>query len=535
MKFSRRQFHHHSLQFLSSLLFPSIISRLFSSQPSSGRVTGDSSLEPSEQLQDYAERLMGYLSTGPELLIPTYLGNPQRRYYGRGVPQGVNVLQKFPLGTGVTYVGKIRKVWSGAGWTGQPTIARDEGRIYLVIGSNDYHLRKIDFETNEEVWRYNFGDVIKGSSSLYIDPNAEPENQIVILQGSRTGRPKKGIAPSFRAISFRTGKEIWKLNIPKTASYSRDNDSTALPLENGQIFNAAENGIGYFLNRSIQATEMKLGFLQPEILGTVKLYTDADRKRQGGNLVSEASPSRLGDRLFLAAGSGHIYGIDLNQQKIIWDFYTGSDLDGSVVIGKSGKLFCAIEKQYIPGKGGIIKLNPEKSPVDSVEWFLPTGNTKVSSWRGVIVGSAAINDEYNPNGYPELFATNAIDGYLYIGSQMVTTGKKVKGPLLKRTYAPPKILVKKKLGASISTPIFTDGYKLVTVGYNGLYLFDLNWQTSTAEDTEAIPNSKGQYYKLEIDQVGRFNPGISFESTPVVWDGKIIICCRDGFLYTLGA
>lgn len=134
--------------------------------------------------------------------------------------------------------------------------------------------------------------MIKGSSSIYLDETASPANQIVILQGSRTGRPKNGIAPSFRAISFRTGEELWKLNIRKMASYSQDNDSTALDLEDGRIFNAGENGIGYFLNRSTQKASLKSGMMQPEILGEVKLYSPNDQKRHGGNLVSEASPAR---------------------------------------------------------------------------------------------------------------------------------------------------------------------------------------------------------------------------------------------------
>ncbi|MGL5080054.1 MAG: hypothetical protein ACRC8A_01070 [Microcoleaceae cyanobacterium] len=523
MMLSRRQFNQHSLQFALGVLFPSTLLRLFNIQV------------PEEKLQTYFNHLVDYISTGTDLLVPTYLGNPQRRYYGRGIPQGLNVLQQFPLGTGVTYVGSTRKVWSGAGWTGQPTITRDQGRIYLVVGAYDHHLRKIDFETNEEIWRYKFGDVIKGSSSVYIDETASPENQIVILQGSRTGRPKQGMAPSFRAISFRTGQEIWKLNIRKMASYSQDNDSTALDLGDGRIFNAGENGIGYFLNRSTQAASSRSGFLQPEVLGEVKLYEARDQSRHGGNLVSEASPSRLDNRIFLASGSGHIYGIDLTRQEIVWDFYTGSDLDGTVAISKSGKLFCAIEKEYIPGKGGVIKLNPDQSPAESVEWFLPTGDSRVGSWKGGIIGSVALNDEYNVENYPAVFATNAIDGNLYIASQEITTGEKVKGPLLTRTHETPVVLFKQKIGASISTPIFTDGYKLVTAGYNGVYLFNLFWEKSDSNNPKAIPNSQREFYQLKVEQAGHFKPGISFESTPVVWDGKIIICSRDGFLYTLGA
>lgn len=523
MNFSRRQFHQQSFQFLLGVLFPSVFSNFLDFKFNDKEITNP------------LKNVVNYLVPGTDLLVPTYLGNNQRRFYGRGVPEGLNIIHKFPLGTGVTYVGRTRKVWSGTGWTGQPTIVRDGGRIYLVIGSFDYYLRKIDFETNEEVWRYNFGDVIKGSASIYLDETASEENRIVILQGSRTGRPKKGIAPSFRAISFRTGQELWKLNIRKTVSASQDNDSSALDLGNGVIFNAGENGIGYFLNSSAKTAKNKSGFLQPEVLSEVKLYSQKDYKRQGKNIISEASPSRLNNRLFLASGSGHIYGINLEKKAIDWDFYTGSDLDGTVAISKSGKLFCAIEKQFIPGKGGVIKLNPNKPPQDSVEWFLPTGNSKVSSWLGGIIGSVAINDEYNPEGFPALFATNAIDGYFYIGSQEITTGKKVKGPLLKREYETPVVLFKQRIGASISTPIFTDGYKMVTAGYNGVYLFNLYWEEAQPDDSNAIANATGEFYRLKVEQTEGFKPDVSFEATPVVWDNKVIICGRDGWLYTLGS
>ncbi len=523
MNLSRRQFQKYSTQFLISAFFPQALINLLN--PQLGEQT----------IRENFNTILGYLSVETELLVPTFLGNSQRRFYGRGVPKSLYLIHQFLLGTGVTYVGRVRKVWSGAGWTGQPTITRDRDKTYLVIGSYDHHLRKIDFESYQEVWRYKFDDVIKGSSTIYIDETASEDNKIVILQGSRTGQPKNGIAPSFRAISFRTGQELWKLNIRKTASYSQDNDSSALYLGDNVIFNAGENGIGYFLDSRTKKAQEKLGFLQPPILSEVKLYTDKDVKRQGGNIVSEASPSRLGDRIFMAAGSGHIYGISINERKIIWDFYTGSDLDGSVVISKTNKLFCTIEKEFIPGQGGVIKLNPDQPSEKSVEWFLPTGNVRVASWLGGIIGSVALNDEYNPGGFPRLFATNAIDGYFYIGSQDKTTGQKVKGPLLKNTYDTPVIVYKQKTAPSISTPIFTDGYKLVTAGYDGVYLFNLYWETAQPDDPKALENDRGEYYRLTVEQAGRFRAGISFEATPVVWEGKIIICGRDGWLYILGA
>ena len=183
----------------------------------------------------------------------------------------------------------------------------------------------------------------------------------------------------------------------------------------------------------------------------------------------------------------------------------------------------------------MIKLNPNQPAQESVEWFLPTGNVRLNGWQGGIIGSVAINDEYNLAGFPPLFATNALDGYLYIGSQTQITGKKVKGPLNRRSYDTPLIVFKHKIGPSISTPIFTDGYKLITASYNGVYLFNLSWEDAVPNAADAVPTTQGDYYRLRVEQAGRFQPDVSFESTPVVWEGKVMICGRDGWLHTLGA
>ncbi|MBO0348824.1 PQQ-binding-like beta-propeller repeat protein [Phormidium pseudopriestleyi FRX01] len=534
MTLNRRTFNKNAMLFLMGSSLPPILQGC--------RINNIPTAPPRNLLPTVTETVnqaIAGLSPDTELLIPTFLGNDQRRFYGRGIPQGLNLLDKFPLGTGRTRVGTSWRTWSGAGWTGQPTLTRDGGKVYLTIGAYDHSLRKIDIETNEVIWRYQFDDVIKGSASLYIDEKASEENRIVILQGSRLGIQNSlnsaGPLPSFRAISFRTGQELWKLDIRKTASYSRDNDSSALDLGNGILFNAGENGIGYFLNSATDAATLKSGILQPEILGEVQFYEPQDSLRQGGNLVTESSPARLENRLFVAAGSGHIYGINIETKKIIWDFFTGSDIDGSVVISKDDKLFCAIERQYIPGQGGVFKLDPNQPEEKAVKWFFPTGNRNFSGWQGGIIGSVALNDEYNPNGeFPALFATSAIDGYLYIGSQTQITGQKVKGPWLKKDYEMPLILFKTNIGGSISTPIFTDGNKLIAAGYNGVYLFDLQWEESPGDRVNAVPNQRGEFYRLKVEQSGHFLPGVSFEATPIVWDGIVRICARDGWMYSLG-
>ncbi|KPK93945.1 hypothetical protein AMJ80_05710 [bacterium SM23_31] len=473
-----------------------------------------------------------------ELLIPTYLGNYKRRFYGKGTPKKLDLIQRFNLGKGNTVVSGEPKEWSGAGWTGQPTVVKDQGKTFLVIGGFDHQLRKIDINTNEVAWTYRFDDVIKGTATIYIDDTASEENRIVILQGSRRGLDNTihtPIVPSFRAVSFRTGKELWRLNIRKTDSYSRDNDSSPIFLKDmNMIFNAGENGIGYFLNGSINSAKKKDGIIQPEIVNEVKLYEQSDIPLHGGNLVTESSPARLKDKLYIAAGSGHIYGIDLNTMQKIWDFPIQSDLDGTIPISNEGKLFCSIEKQYLPGNGGVLKLDPDKEPEKSVEWFLPTGDREFSVWQGGVIGSVALNDEYIDDDLPHLFAVMGIDDYLYVGSQLETTGEKVEGPHNKNYYKCPKVIFCKNIGPSISTPIFTEGNKLVAATYNGVYLFKINFERTDNPNKYSLSGANGEKYNIFVEQESHFNKVLPFESTPVVLDGLVRICCKDGFMYTLG-
>lgn len=477
---------------------------------------------------------------GPEILIGTFLGNEKRRFYGKGTPKGLEMVYKFNLGSGQTKVGKVLKTWYGAGWTGQPTLARENGRVFIVIGANDHSLRRIDLETGREVWRYKYDDVIKGSSSLFLDGEAPAEDRIAVLQGSRRGVnltvSHPGPIKSFRAISFGTGKLLWDLDIKRTPSYSRDNDGSALCLGNGEIFNAGENAIGYFLKPERKAPGTRATGVR--ILGEVTLYDPEDSKTHGGNLVAEGSPSRLGDTIFVACGSGHVYGISASKRKVVWDYKTGSDMDGSTPIDDEGKVYASVEKEYIPGKGGILRLDPALEPEKSVVWFLPTGDRKFATWQGGVIGTCAINDEYNPDGYPPLFVTASIDGNLYVGAQREVTGARVPGTDGKTMHDTPVVMAKTYIGPSISTPIFTDGYRLIAAGYDGVRLFSLEFievkPGDKAKETRASAKGKnGKSYELNLKKLAHFKSGTSFEATPVVWEGKVIVCSKDGYLYVL--
>ena len=91
---------------------------------------------------------------GIKLIIPTFLGNEERNYYGNIAPESLDIIWKTTLGCGKTvFPNKDQEVrdMCGAGWTGQALLIEDQGELYLIQGAYDYNLRKIKAKTSEVV------------------------------------------------------------------------------------------------------------------------------------------------------------------------------------------------------------------------------------------------------------------------------------------------------------------------------------------------------------------------------------------------
>jgi len=452
--------------------------------------------------------------------IGTYLGSWQRNYYGNEAPSALNMIWKTYLGHGTTVISRKigKKVWAGSGWTGQPLLLEENGRPFLIIGAFDHHLKKIDAGTGQVLWQYAFDDVIKGTGTLWINEEASDiQNRLIILQGSRLGTRSyldAPFVPSYRAVSYITGKELWRLNVPRTRSYSRDVDGSAVIVGN-TAYIGLENGTFVAMDPDPEIALKLDGAWQPYLYDVWPLYTQTDVLRHGGNLVTEASPCVLNNHIYIAAGSGHVYGYHIDSSRIDWDFYIGSDMDGSPVVTSDSCLLVTVEKQYIQGRGGVLKLNPSRSPSEAVEWFFPTLDKQVELWTGGVIGSVCVNDLTRQADDPYLAAFTGIDGYLYVVRyKNIDAGKeRVFGPRQEHLYPLPVLIFKKYIGPSISTPIFV-GNKLIAAGYSGLYLFEYNGGTN---------------FTL-LDRIS----GRTFESTPIVHNRKVYIGSRDGYLYCLG-
>jgi outer membrane protein assembly factor BamB len=447
----------------------------------------------------------------------TFLGNEKRNYYGDKAPSALRIIWKLPLGSGRTVVSPSKGPvnWSGAGWTGQPLLVEENGKLILIQGAYDHHLKKIDAATGTVIWQYTFDDVVKGTGTLWLNRNARsPEEELIILQGSRQGVKNSfriPVIPSYRAISFASGQEFWRHNVKLTDSYSRDVDASALVL-NDTAYIGLENGIFTVFNPSPSTVEQREGITQPLVFQESILYTPEDVIAHKRNLVTESSPCLLRNRIYVASGSGHVYGYNLTTRTIDWDFFIGSDMDGSCVVTADSCILVSVEKQYIAGRGGIYKLDPSRKPEESVVWFFPTANRNFATWLGGVIGSAAINDQYRKEGDPYLALFTAIDGWMYVVNYMeIDSSRQVTGTNGKTLYPTPRLVYKYNTGPSISTPIFTEN-RIVAAGYNGIHLFS--------------------YSPRELKLLAHFQA--SCESSPVVHNGRLYIASRDGNLYCFG-
>jgi outer membrane protein assembly factor BamB len=477
--------------------------------------------------------------------ISTFLGGALRRSYGIGpAPSRLGLVWKTKLGSGQTQRKIDNKLvsWSGSGWTGQCTVVRDKGRDYLLINGYDHNLHKIDALTGKVIWQAKWDDVIKSTNTVIANPNPTSDaDRLIVVAGSRRGSAYKVGDPRImplRAVSFTTGRELWRLPIPKTINYSQDVDSSPL-MYNGVLYAAVEPGYVYALD---PFTSVKVGnHREPKVLGrSQQLFTAADAKSHPdlgeANVAVEASPSRVGDVLYIACGAGRVYGLKLPSLAIVWNFRTGTDLDGSTVLGSDGVLLQAVEKQYTSRRGGVLALDPSKSPAQAPLWYFPTLNRGISEWKGGVIGSVAVNDQSNLDGrYPRLAAFVSVDGYVRVIARDAYISKRVLAPGVAAALRTPSEVFRGPVGAGISTPIIV-GDAMVAAGYDKtVHLYRIAYRAASKGAHGALVSPSGQYWTVTVKETSKYQAGGSFESTPIIWGGRVYIGCRDGYLYCLGS
>ena len=158
----------------------------------------------------------------------------------------------------------------------------------------------------------------------------------------------------------------------------------------GVLYQAVESGFVYKID-PFHTSKWRGSRAPVELARSRQLWDVADvtahaGEQGGSNLCIEASPAILGDRLYVSAGSGHVYGLSKKDLQVEWDFRTGSDVDGTTVVNRDGRLLVGIERQYV-AHGGVYMLDPSKAAKDAVVWWFPTEDRGIGEWAGGVVGS----------------------------------------------------------------------------------------------------------------------------------------------------
>jgi outer membrane protein assembly factor BamB len=443
----------------------------------------------------------------------TYLGDGARNYYGDLAPSALKLHWKIPLGSGKTSIAGKSITWSGSGWTGQPLVIRENGQIILIHGALDHHLRKIRASDGAVIWQADLGDAIKGTPTFVDIGGDDPETRHILICGCRRGEHADFVndpAYSLRAISYLTGRELWRLNSIHSHSNSRDVDGSALMIGNKACV-PLENGYFTILSPDPRQASPIDGFPSPKIHKQFRIYQESDLPLYQTELSCESSPTLFNGKAYVAAGCGRILAISPSWPTTGWTFDTGGDLNGSMPVTHDNCLLVGIEKQFIPGHGGVMKIKPG----GGVQWFLPTEDASFYEWRGGLVGSPAVNHRTAKTLPADLACFAGVDGHLVlINHRKLEPGVSHASPMKDITYPAPQVLDRVKLpSGTISTPLFIDDR--ILIGHDsGLELYQVTTE-------------------LKLLLLASFS-GPMFDSTPVVHDRRIYAPSKDGYLYCLG-
>lgn len=425
--------------------------------------------------------------------ILTFRGNPTRSYYGAGpVPTAPTIQWQYPAGGGMCGIsdpGTGPVEWCGTGWTGQPAVFERDGRTWAVFGAYDYGIHFVDADTGTDILPAFFtGDIIKGS--VTIDPDGYP----LVYSGSRDN--------FFRILAFDRDAptELWSLSADAAPAefrqWNNDWDGSALIIDD-YLFEGGENSVFHIvkLNRGYDANGLVT--VNPELVFTAPGWDQQQLADLGDNNVSiENSVAISGNTVYFGNSGGLIQGWDISllgaggTPERIFRWWAGEDTDASVVVDDEGYLYVAAE--YEKGRaraqevGQLIKLDPSK-PDNPIVWSF-----------------------FDAVGGGGIWATPAVLDEVVIAS--TNTGRLVG--LDRMTGA---ILWEKNFPEPLwSSQVVVDDVLIQGDCAGFLHAYDVS-------NPRVDPP---ELWSVEL--------GGCIESTPAVWDGRVIVGTRAGQVHMVG-
>lgn len=423
--------------------------------------------------------------------LSMFRGNPTRTWYGNGdIPINPKIVWKYPeeaMCAKSTAKGETKE-WCGTGWTGQPVVYKEKNKTEIIFGAYDKKVHFVNPTTGEETRKpFETGDIIKGT--VTVDPDGFP----LIYFGSRDNK--------LRIVSLQEDepKEIWYLDAKKIPGIWNDDWDGNPIIINDYLITGGENGWFYVIKLNRKYTEENKVSVNPEITFSMPSYDENFIKKVGDNNVSiENSVAIYKNTAYFGNSGGRVMGIDISnienkKADVVFDFWTGDDIDSSIVIDSEGNLYVSIEEERLNERsqqiGQIIKLNPNKE--NPLEWSIKIPSRSENINGGIWSTPAILND------------------YLY-----VTTNP---GDFLVIDKNTGDITFKEEIGAhGWSSPLISNNKILIATCFGKLLIYDL-----TSPD---MPVKVSDF---------QMPGGSCIESTPALIDGELYFGSRDGFFYKI--
>jgi outer membrane protein assembly factor BamB len=421
----------------------------------------------------------------------TFRGNPTRTYHGQGpLPQAPRDLWRYP-GAAMCSLSEDRgevAEWCGTGWTGEPAVFEREGRTWLVFGAYDGAVHFVDAATGQAILPpFPTGDLIKGS--VTVDPHGFP----LVYVGSRDG--------FLRVLAFDRERptELWRMSAADVSptKWNDDWDGSPLVLDD-YLFEGGENSQMHVvkLNRGIAPDGGVT--VAPALVWNAPGWDDELIGAVGNEVSIESSVAVFGDTLYFANSGGLVQGWDISGLRTgaapparVFRFWTGEDTDASIVVDEQGMLYIGSEWEKHSGRaaevGQMMKLDPSRPDTPLVWSQKDAGDGKSGVWgTPAVFEDLVIYATYSGRAVGLDRATGA-----------VRWEKRLPSPLM-------------------GSPSVVDGIWIQGDCGGVLHAYDVR-------DRHADPP--------EMWQVPL---GSCIESTPAIWNGRIYIGTRGGFVHGIG-
>lgn len=425
-----------------------------------------------------------------------FRGNPTRTYFGSAaVNVEPSVQWRYPESAmcSTSSVGGESKVWCGTGWTGQPVVwERPDGKTEVIFGAYDRSVHFVDADTGTDLRPpFPTGDIIKGSVTL--DPDGYP----LLYFGSRDNKLR------IVALDRDVPTLLWSMDANEVSGiWNNDWDSNPMIIDD-VMYEGGENGWFFAIGLHRGYGDEGLVSVDPEKLVQFPGYNDDLLAKSGRNVSIESSLVAFDSRVYFANSGGRVVGVDVSrvwdgEAPVVFDYYTGGDIDATPAIDSDGMIYLSIEHE--PGEmnalerarnlevGQLVKLDPYTDG-DPLLWGvdLTESSGDSGSWAS-----------------PALY-----QGFVYTNTHA--------GALIAVDGSSGEVVWSDAVGFhSWSSPAIVDGVLITATCLGDVRAYSL--------DDPASP------VKLWSVDLG----GACLESTPAIWNGRIYLGSRDGFMRALG-